>query len=285
MYIRGITDSFIQDLKSGCLKFFLNEALTNDNICLEIRKNYINLYYRGGNALKIEQKKRGGYRFFVDPKYCKNKGNEINYDCLTELNRKNELQDFIGAFPVILAEMDSWFACHPKKERDFQHRLIKSNQTSPVIVDIEYAGRTSGKRLFRLDMIGLVPGNNTYKLIVFENKFGTGAISGTAGIKKHYDDIADILKNDSSRNNLIESAATIAKNKYELGILDFNISIQDIKEIEILFLLAGYNPKSTSIRGEVKNIDASVPAKLLMADENNLSINYENAEDLFIYGY
>ena len=39
---------------------------------------------------------------------------------------------YIEAFPIIRSEMDSWFACHPKPERLFQHNLIKSNQNQPA---------------------------------------------------------------------------------------------------------------------------------------------------------
>lgn len=53
---RGISRRFIDDLKNGELTFFLDEAKSNPGICLEIRRNYVNLYYKGGNAIKITEK-------------------------------------------------------------------------------------------------------------------------------------------------------------------------------------------------------------------------------------
>lgn len=65
------------------------------------------------------------------------------------------------------SEMDSWFACHPKAVRLFQHNLIKNNREQPAILDIDYAGWTSTKKLFRLDMLGVVRTDVKYKLIIF----------------------------------------------------------------------------------------------------------------------
>ena len=52
--MRGINDGFICDLKTGDLSYFLNQVKSNrDKLCLEIRDGYINIYYKGGNLLKI----------------------------------------------------------------------------------------------------------------------------------------------------------------------------------------------------------------------------------------
>lgn len=99
------------------------------------------------------------------------------------------------------SEMDSWFARHPKAEWLFQHNLIKNNQGDLTILDIEYAGRTSMGKLFRLDMLGVYKVEDAYKLIVFENKYGNGAIGGAAGLRKRYEDIVDVLSYPDSRDD------------------------------------------------------------------------------------
>ena len=44
-------------LKSGLLQPVWNLVKLDSTICLEIRKNYVNIYYRGGNILKIKEYK------------------------------------------------------------------------------------------------------------------------------------------------------------------------------------------------------------------------------------
>jgi len=112
--------------------------------------------------------------FHFDSKYCLNRRNDEKAAFFEGLDRR-DAAGFVEAFPVIRREMDSWFACHPKAERLFQHNLIKNNPGRLTILDIEYAGRTGAKRLFRLDMLGVYKAEDGWRLVVFENKFGGGA--------------------------------------------------------------------------------------------------------------
>ena len=64
--------------------------------------------------------------------------------------------------------------------------------------------------MFRLDMLGVYKAEDGWRLVVFENKFGNGAIGGAAGIAKHYYDIVDILSNPASRDELVGSVIRIA---------------------------------------------------------------------------
>lgn len=86
--MRTISPQFIQDLKSGQLSFFLEQALHNPDICIEIRKNYVSMYYKGGCALRIEQHGKG-YSFHFDNKYCLNKGNDEKAAFFGGLDRRD----------------------------------------------------------------------------------------------------------------------------------------------------------------------------------------------------
>ena len=118
--MRKINEKFVQDLKDGCLSFFLNQVKSRrKELSIEIRNGYINIYYKGGNLLRITQKKNG-YHFHFDAKYCLNKGNDAKYDLLNSLN-PSVVDDYIENFEIMMAEMDSWFQAHSKPERTFQH--------------------------------------------------------------------------------------------------------------------------------------------------------------------
>jgi len=270
--MRGINERFINDLLNGELSYFLNQVKDNPDLCLEVRQGYINIYYRGGSLLKITQK-RSGYQFSFDSKYCLNKSDNTYFELFNNLSAY-DITNVINYFPTMISEMDSWFAVHPKLEREFQHNLLKSNT---CIIDIEYQIR----RRSRLDM--LVYSSN--KVIIVENKFGGGAISGKSGIAKHYKDISDILLEKDLTDELIDSIINISKNKCKLGLRDIEVKKEDIKDIEIIFLFAGYNKKSKAIVNEIKFMNKLLPAKVLFMDKNNYIIDYNDAIDLFCYEY
>lgn len=64
MKLRALDEVFIKDLQVGKLKDFLERVKKDDTLCLEIRDNYINIYYRGGSLFKISPLKTNeeGYK-------------------------------------------------------------------------------------------------------------------------------------------------------------------------------------------------------------------------------
>lgn len=263
--MRKINDEFVRELKEGCLSFFLEQVKNRkQELCLEIRNGYINIYYKGGNLLRITQKKNR-YNFYFDAKYCLNKGDDSNYNLLNSLN-SNSVEDYIENFETMMAEMDSWLNKHPKAEREFQHRLLINN---PQIIDIEYAtpkSKTTGVKLnMRLDMLMV----EDDKLVIVENKFGTGAITGNAGVRKHYEDICNLLNTSDVYNELVQSVENIAKAKYDLGLIETSIKPVDKTKTEILFLFADFNENSETLNNELKSINITYPISILKMDSVN----------------
>ena len=269
--MRHIDTRFTNDLLCGDLEYFLTEVKNNRNILsLEVRNGYINIYYKGGNLLKITQKAKG-YSFHFDAKYCKHEGGNTNFELLNNLH-SDDIDGYKKHFHLMMQEMDAWFDEHPKEERDYQHRLLISN---PEIVDIEYQ---SGRRM-RLDMLLFTDS----KLMIVENKFGTGAIGGNAGISKHYSDICEVLNDPKLLEELIKSACHISEAKKALGLTDMAIQKSDIKSVEILFLLADYNPRSQSLSNEVEKMNGSVPASILITTSEQTKIELSKVKNIFAY--
>ncbi len=76
MAVRKISESFINDLKKGELAGIFDYAKDDPEISIEIRNNYINLYYLGGKLLRITEDK-GHYSFEFDSKYCPEEETEL----------------------------------------------------------------------------------------------------------------------------------------------------------------------------------------------------------------
>ena len=266
--MRHINNHFIEDLLCGELAYFLDQVKQNrSKLSLEIRSGYINIYYKGGNLLKITQK-RNGYSFFFDAKYCKHR-NDRNFDLLNSLP-SSDAATYQEYFPIMMQEMDCWFEEHPKPERDYQHQLLVNNRE---IVDIEYQ---IGRRM-RLDMLLYTNG----KLLIVENKYGTGAIGGKAGVAEHYKDICEVLNDPALLDELLESVCHISRAKKTLGLTDVEISRTDIKSVEILFLLANYNPSSQSLANEIKNMSRAIPASILLLSGDQVQLDIGQAKNLF----
>ncbi|MBR6555748.1 MAG: hypothetical protein IKT90_06030 [Clostridia bacterium] len=267
--MRHIDIRFIDDLLRGELSYFLAQVQNNRKaLSLEIRDGYINIYYKGGNLLKITQK-RAGYNFHFDARYCKHADGDAHFSVLNRLPRDDRAA-YQAQFPLMMQEMDRWFAEHPKPERDYQHQLLVNN---PEIVDIEYQ---VGRRM-RLDM--LLVSNN--KLLVVENKYGTGAIGGSAGLSKHYADICSVLQDPAWLEELLDSVCHISQAKFALGLRDTVIQRADIRTAEVLFLLANYNPNSQSLHNEMQLLNGTVPASLLLMTTDHAAIHLDQAKPLF----
>ena len=66
---RCLSPQFMQELKEGFLSP-LKKMVTNEySLSLEIRNNYINIYYRGGNLLKLSEVNKHCYKPIFNVKY------------------------------------------------------------------------------------------------------------------------------------------------------------------------------------------------------------------------
>lgn len=275
---RGLEQGFVHDLKEAHLKP-IYDLLTDPKLCLEIRGNYINIYYQGGNALKIS-KIKAGYRFDFDEKYCIGSASRLKQPIVNAL-KSNEPQRIQTIFPMILESMDTYFRIHPKLERDIQHDLITGSHQGLNIVDIEYRDPGHSPHTCRIDMLGVVKVDKRYRLVIIENKQGTKSIGGSSGIKKHYDDFVRLINDPIAFSRLKDSVTKIIHNKYELGTLDFRLNFEDLIDTEILFIIVDYNFRSDSIKRAVASIEKSFPANIIFMSSNDRNIPYLKATDLF----
>jgi hypothetical protein len=285
--LRSINDKFINDLLDGELSFFLDEIKAKrDLLSLEIRRDYINIYYRGGNIVRISQS-NNRYYFFFDVKYCRSeeyKKPEDNphYQTLASMD-KYDAQAFINNLPVMRIVMDAWFKKYPKKEREFQQNLQSENA---FVIDIEHQVNYDCQGGMRFDMI-IVDGDKMY---VTENKVGTSAIGGNAGVVKHYNDICEFLDDERLHQGLVDSVIETSKVKHKLGLLEGEISYIDPSKTEILFVFGEYNRRSKALGNAVKeihkhkgNYSKVYPVTYLMPEKEDYKICLENAKDLYAY--
>src|SRR4030067_1669126 len=120
---RRLSDQFMQDLQDNKRFLSLKNMVKNDNsLSLEIRNNYINVYYRGGNLLKLSEVNKHCYKPIFNVKYSRK--TDIIDGLPKEISSKSQLAMWLERFPGLKSEMDSWFSKYPKFEREFQQKVV-----------------------------------------------------------------------------------------------------------------------------------------------------------------
>jgi len=270
--MRGLSRGFIDELKSGFLQPVLELVKRDFTLCLEIRKNYINIYYRGGNILKIAEK---GHVFDAsfDRKYLDEKQTRVRKGP-TKLGTTNDVMAWIDEVPFLKHEMDLWFRKHPKDEREFQQLMVRENNfgnsaksTDYFICDIEYA---EGKKRFDLIAVhwpstSVDRKNNTGLGLAFiEMKYLDKAMAWKTGLLEHIQGINEFLGDRANLINIKDEMKQVFNQKRELGLINNEMPIESFSEDEpeYILALANHDPESSILKRELAERPACPHAEL-----------------------
>ena len=274
--MRGLSRRFIDELKSGFLEPVLGLVLGDPTLCLEIRGNYINIYYRGGNILKLTEKVNVFDASF-DWKYLNEDVTRVPINLPLKLWAKSDVMAWIEAIPFLKHEMDLWFGKHPKDEREFQQLMVRENNfgnsaksTDYFICDIEYANE---KRRFDLIAVrwpstSADRKNNTGLGFAFiEMKYLDKAMSGEAGLPDHIEDINDFLQERANLTSLKDEMKQVFNQKRELGLINNEMPIESFSddEPEYILALANHDPDSSILKRELAKLPICPHAELKFA--------------------
>ncbi|MGR3293181.1 MAG: hypothetical protein ACUZ9M_04085 [Candidatus Scalindua sp.] len=177
---RKLDNEFIEELLTRNLKDCLDCVRNDDTLDLAIRENCINIYYRGGSALKVN-KNENHYQYKFDENYL-NDNSVISKD---ELNKLKGQSDWNNYFPRAKQTMDFYFSEKRNEEKEFQQLVVRENNYSSIangtdyfIIDIEYDNRKNA----RFDIIAVewpsdaskrkLSNNYKPKLVIIEMKYG-----------------------------------------------------------------------------------------------------------------
>ena len=150
------------------------------------------------NLCKVSRNGDGAdYTAYFDKKYNK-KPKDLPVRFPFSLNNCGQVSALVEAIPELKYRMDNFLTKHGKSEREFQQLVVRENNYSPIagkthyfIVDIEIAGILPGARYDMLAVRWLSHERNLPGALVpalIEMKYGTDALDGLAGLKKHMDD-------------------------------------------------------------------------------------------------
>jgi len=272
---RGLSHAFMNDLKEGGLLNPLLERVKKEHtLCLEIRENYINIYYRGGNIIKIERKEV--YTAWFDIKYCICSEAQFVTALPKKLCSKNDVNTWVAAIPNLKQAMDFWFGVKPKEEREFQQLLLRENNgptignsTDYFIIDIEYDNHCGA----RFDLVTVewesegsvrkLQKQYSPKLTFIEMKYGNNALTGESGILNHVKDFREYL-NKHGLDPIRDEMLTLFKQKRELGLIpaladNKNVVKKFSDETDFVFLLANHDPASSKLKSILDELNKRDP--------------------------
>lgn len=285
---RGLSQSFMDALMINTgpgLKPLLQAVLEDETLCLEIRENCINIYYRGGNLMRVKEQKEKFLAFF-DRKYIvnpeKTKLELIN--CEQVLADHQDVALWVENIPFLKYEMDRWFHIHPKDEREFQQLIVRENNfhsiaraTDYFICDIEYDNDCG-----RFDLIAVHwpssgesrKKNSDVGLAFIEMKYMDKSMVNTAGILAHICDMEKYFR--ETKDNFAQlklEMRHVFNQKLALGLINNQKPIENFNDDvpEFILILANHDPDSSILINELQSIGPiiqNLPFKVKFATGN-----------------
>ncbi len=260
--MRQLSEVFVNKLK-GEWKPLLDYILSDSELDMQIRDNYINVYYKGGNILKINPTNFNFDEFYFYKDCDKKRKTPLLEDAKKgNLAAKKIIAGLIGSRDMLLKPLRSielnksiveeYFQkakkimfnwedtlkkqldiSHEEKQEQQQISLVNRKDSDYVVLDLEYAvsshsdfsyNGNKGKKVPRFDIIAIHNG----QLVVIELKKGMDATEGTSGVESHIDCFDHTIGRDVN-GLFVQEMKDLLKQKQELGILDKSLKINDNK--------------------------------------------------------
>ena len=253
-------------LTEGEYKDIIEFALKRENnLDVQIRDNYLNIYYQGGNLLRIHPRS-----LFFDEFYFHRGAKSLRKTHLIERSKSGDKEcaalwksyiDQRDSMLNILKEkggmeeystkmkkvMDGWEIdlhdidiSHDEKNEQQQISMNNRGTTPYTVIDLEYAvSRTSSfyyngkldKKVPRFDIIAV---DKTGQLYVIELKTGLGAIDNDSGIGPHMDCFNHTIGRDRG-NVFLNEMAELLEQKKSLKLIDKATYIDTAKKPQFIF--------------------------------------------------
>ena len=255
-------EKFWKNLTEGEYKEIIDFASQRENeLDVQIRDNYLNIYYQGGNLLRVHPRS-----LYFDEFYFHRGATDIRKTHLIKSDKTEDKEQVafyqrkrdemfsilrnkgMAAYSAKMKEiMKEWDAdlhtigiSHDEKNAQQQISMNNRGETDYAVVDLEYAvSKTSSfyykgkleKKVPRFDIIAV---DKTGQLYVIELKTGLKAIDGNSGIRAHMDCFEHTIGCDSN-NDFINEMYELLKQKQELKLIENNARIDTTKKPQFIF--------------------------------------------------
>lgn len=246
---RGIHNiKFFESLMNGNLRQMLNVINNDIDLDVQIRNDYLNIYYKGGNIAKVNSENSvefDKYYFYLDMRSSPTKDIRKDSIVLKKLIMQRDLliskfkeRKYSDYFKDAKETMDQWQKKNPKHERMEQHQLSIENQYNKsdyTIIDLEYQVSTlsdftcsyvpKGKDKSKKPRFDIIAINKHGKLCVIELKKGIGALNDTSGLKEHWDCYQQSI--ERNHQSFVNEMKNLLEQKQSFNLIDKQVKILD----------------------------------------------------------
>lgn len=255
--------------KNGLHYLAWQVILSDDTLCPVLRKDKIDIYYRGYKAFSLtgDGIVRNHDEF----------NNELYvYDVPEDISKEK----FMEYLPYIKQNIDLWIGAGNKSpyEREFMQLIMRENNSKAAgnlsdyfIIDMEHQYKKRGPIP---DLAGLIMERGkrkrkTYRLSIIEVKYLDRAFTGTAGIRAHIDDYVRLLNDQNLQIDLKSDICEMFYQSKKLGLLPGIKNKYERIEIsnerpELLLALISRNTNNgkSNRKNEVKSLKAILEGSL-----------------------
>lgn len=148
--MRRPSERFLDDLRTGSLSELTQVVLEDKDLDLQIRHNYLNIYYKGNSLLKLQEGNPGSYQVDISAEFLRGIG------CPARLDGAHSTAGFVKLIPALKADIARYG--DTSLEVEYEQLVIRANNLEPrnhteyFIVDRQYVVPAIG----RFDLIGVV---------------------------------------------------------------------------------------------------------------------------------
>ncbi len=249
----------------GMLNPVLARVIADQRLRLEIRDHRFNIYYRGGNLMRVDGRKKL-WSLHFDKKYF-NDMTILPPDLPEECTGVNVIR-WLEAFPDLMAGMDRWWTHHPQGERDHCQKIATNNSGmlgcptgNYLVLDLEYEYAKC-----RFDMIAAKrrithndpDGWEEPDMVFVEVKSSYGACTGVSGLEAHACDHRRIITSGDGQPiiKIKKEYHDLIAQKMRLGLLSMDLRFKrfSLAVPELLFILVDLDMKDPKLQTLLRKI-------------------------------
>lgn len=257
LYMRGLHDvAFKSKLMSGgSMRDLIELVQSREELVLQIRDGYINIYYEGGNVAKISSEDSVAF----DINYlrqCEDKKDEDwnaikeRYDEIVQSFKQHRYQEYINEVQEAMKHYDD-LKGKGTEEKITQHQIClrNSSESEYTILDLEYQVSKESKFHYRgvrktktgvivsprFDIIAIR--NKDHRLCIIELKKGIKSLPDPSGVQEHAESYHfTIGYNEQTKHDFIEEMyGILIQKRDDLKIMDESVFLDKNIEPEFLF--------------------------------------------------
>jgi len=247
--MRRLSENFLECLKTGFLSSITDSVRSDPDLVLDIREDYINVYYKGNSLLKLSETSLSRYKAEIHKKFLLRVNLNSNFTADTVPN-------FVNAIPALKQNIAS--LGRRSLEIEYEQLIVRANNdefrnnTEYFIVDRQYAVREG-----RFDLIGIYWDSRHRRrdqevpICLMEIKFAlnTDIREVHAQLEGYYDAVKPRVEQIADEMELIFhqklDLGLYKQSKDRLSAMKTLRFVREIEKFQFIVVFVDYNPNSS----------------------------------------